>query len=65
VFPNGFIEAVNAIAVGDEEIQEAVKKAKTHDFIQEHLLILEKINSVIYLVIIQILLKFQNLIFHR
>jgi hypothetical protein len=36
VFPNGFIEAVNAIAVGDEEIQEAVKKAKTHDFIQEH-----------------------------
>lgn len=36
VFPNGFIEAVNAIAVGDEEIQEAVKKAKTHDWMQEH-----------------------------
>lgn len=36
VFPNGFIEAVNTIAVGDEETQEAIKKAKTHDFVQEH-----------------------------
>lgn len=35
-FPDGFIEAVNSIAVGDEEVQNLVKKAQTHDFIQEH-----------------------------
>lgn len=34
-FPNGFIEAITSIPTGDEEIQEAVKKAKTHDFVQE------------------------------
>ena len=37
-FPDGFIEAVNNIAVGDEEVQNLVKKAQTHDFIQEQLI---------------------------
>lgn len=35
-FPNGFIETVNAISVGDEDTQVLIKKASTHDWMQEH-----------------------------
>lgn len=35
-FPNGFIEAINNIAVGDEEVQNLIKKAQTYDWIQEN-----------------------------
>ena len=41
-FPNGFIDAVNSIAVGDEEVQNLAKKAQTHDFIQEHFINFKK-----------------------
>lgn len=36
VFPDEFIEAITSISTGDEETQETIKKAKTHDWMQEH-----------------------------
>ena len=35
-FPEGFIKTINAISVGDEDTQVLIKKASTHDWMQEH-----------------------------
>lgn len=42
VFPEGFISAINSIEGGDEDTQALIKKAKTHEWMQEHYILYKK-----------------------